>query len=816
MSKARNSCGPVHNVLAATALVALIVASSCGTHEAEQTKLAVSKGNCFICILDVSASMTQNDKHGFAEQAAQMAISLLNEDTSFAAVAFSSEARVVCDWHRIGSGQTRSALQKKVSGLVRRGGTNFIAALEKARELARRTSTRGAVLFLTDGEHKEAGRLDKVREEVAFFASRGWPIYTVGLSRKADATMLQEMAARTGGAYFRVDEPEQLLAAFVDIVSVTEGLFVRRGPFSPVTVMPGTSRLIYLAARKGPDAKIADAKLNGAAHRAADVHRFPSTKQQRAAVDILCYERPGSGLWEVQASGAVGDCAILIKPPLTVDIAPGEPRPKYVDGQTVSLGLLARSDVPELLAGLRINSRVTAKIRSETTGALSEPLELAAQEAPEAPVVFRGNTVAKLSEPGKTETMTANLSCALAWASGEEWIHEKIVSYQVVPAEGLFEARPKNLDFGWLWSDSEGERRKFSILSRQDESVFAISSGMSELSFEPERLTLQTAEEREIAGLLKPTGQTKPGELSGEAVVSLDIGDVSGRRYEERLGISAKVLRFIGGDLIELPNTMPGNKAKVELTHKTEPEEKLVWPGEVKLSCIKLGPDQIPTVSGKAPESVPSVMVTLADTGLGVVEMYVDVPEELPAGLYEGELVVETANAALKRKLRVLLPVGKPQPAIVLMPEEGDLPLAKLELAASRAGWSEVGFDVVAKHISRGELTYTSGALKGERLSISPRFNIAFVPQEGWGGKDVLEGFRYGLRYRVYVSTDLVDGEYRGELSFCLISEGKQVAELKVPVVLTVKLERGLDVPPPKRLAPPEPTGEEAPRPASD
>lgn len=823
----------MRNPSAVALFLGAAAAAGCGGgagSPAPEARVAVTQGNCFVCVIDVSASMIQNDKHGYAEQAAQMAVSLLNEGTNFAAVAFSSEARIVCDWRRIEPGDARREVQKKVSGLARRGGTNFIAALEKARELAERTRARGAVVFLTDGEHKVGGKTDKVREQVAFFESKGWPIYTIGFSRKADTALLQEMAARTGGAYFKAEEPEQLLSAFVSIVSVTEGLFVRQGPFAPVTVMPGTGRLIYLAARKGAGAKIADAKLNGAAHRASDVHRFPATSDPRAAVELLSYERPGAGIWETNAVGPVGECATLIRPPLTIELAADAPRAKYVDGQTVQLGLIARSDTPEVLSGLRAHSRVSAEIKSEATGAVTDSVELPVQDVPEtSPVVFQGRTVAKLSEPGKAETMTAQLRCSLAWAPGEEWTHGKIVSYQVVPPEGLFDVQPKKLDFGWLWSDSEGERRRLAILSHQDESVFQASSQIPELSFDPGRVSLHAAEEWELVGLLRPTRTTQPGDISGEVLIALDIGDVSGKRYEERVPVSARVLRFEGGDLVELPSCKPGGSVAHPLAHRTEPEARLVWPAQAVLTCTRLGPDSLPAKGGGPAKPAPTLALSVVQGASGGVEIRGDVSEDLPAGLYEGALTVEvdtgqgaeaaarpeaSGQARLQRKLRVLLPLGEPMPVLLVLgaEEPGAARLQALSFQAVRPGWAETRLVLVARHVGRGELVRTTGELKGPQGStIKPRLNIATVPQDGWDGKEMADGVRYGLAYRVYVSSDLVDGEYRGELRLGLLRGGEQVAEAKLPVVLLVNVDRSLDVPPPEQVRPKEPAAAAGP-----
>ena len=60
-------------------------------------------------------------------------------------------------------------------------------------------------------------------DEAACFASKGWKVYTFGLGTAVDETVLQEIAASTGGSYRSLDSALNLTCEFQQVRAVIGG-----------------------------------------------------------------------------------------------------------------------------------------------------------------------------------------------------------------------------------------------------------------------------------------------------------------------------------------------------------------------------------------------------------------------------------------------------------------------------------------------------------------------------------------------------------------------------------------------------------------
>ena len=886
---------------------ALVACAGCGG-PAEPDSPAASQvpdraDRFFVCVIDTSASMRTLDVERYAEQGAQLAIALLGEGTEFGAVTFNSRARVQCGLRPVGGQDQRLKLQKSVSRIPRTGNTNFIAALRTTRRMLEGSASpgaSGAVVFLTDGAHTAGGSEDEILEEISRFVKAGWPIYSIGLSKEAHVKMLQRMAARTGGAYFKADRAENLLTAFVDIVSTTEGLLVKRGSFESATVMPGPKRLVYLIAKGGPGAEIAQVSVSGspavpkpepatppdaetpATETSPDVPRgargepagggpvvasaddgasgaaneaaspaAPGGGDPRAqkvtaahklvttAVEVRAFDKPRPGVWRASTTGSVRERVTLLRPPFTLEFLDGRPRSKYLEGQEITFALLARAEEPGGMTGLREHSEFNAEVKSEATGKVvaEVPLEPVheADEATDgtpgevdkdAPFTFEGKTVAKLADIEKEETQTARLACRLGWApvtpATEPWTLEKIVSYQVAPAVDLFDLEPEKLDLGMLWSDSEPVSGEIKVTSRCEHGIFKISADPLALSCDPPETLFASAAQESITVTLDPSKvvpgalaegtapeESEPpveGEVRGLVKVSLDYGHVEHKLVEATVPVTARILRFEGGD-VELAGCKAGAEVSHPLEHKVSPEVELAY--ELgPLVPTRVGPDEAPPGSeppeGEGPPVVPPrkappVVLHVTDLELADVEsgkaIKGVVPADAAAGTYVGTLTVSVASvpeaeAPPPRKLRVFLAIGEPEPRItVTEAREGGAPLDSLRIEVVRSKWNEFTMRIIPERASGAQFVLDLGNLKGPgKAVIAKPFCITSEPKGDWDGTDIREGGKHDLTYRVYVSPDLPNGEYAGRIVMALVKDDERKAELVLPVTVDVKL----------------------------
>jgi Mg-chelatase subunit ChlD len=384
---------------------------------ARRGRVPTVKGKYLICVTDVSGSMRRNDPDRYAEQGAQLAVALLGPETYFGAVAFNARAWMQRPLRPLGSGGGRQAAQKAVCNVPRSGGTDFSAALQLTRHMLGEVAagSTGAVIFLTDGKSDKG---ERALRDLQYFERRRVPIFTIALGDKADAQLMQQIAGRTGGAFFRADRGDDLLTAFVDIVGGIEDLFIRRGPFEPATVMPGTRRLIFMIAKEKadqkasggvPTAEIVRVRCDGRMPAARNTMRFPAKlkgRGGRSAVEVVAYDGPGEGVWTAEGRGRISEWLTIQQPPFTLEVVAGQPRPRYVDGQTVKLGLRASADEAFVLLDLDARLRVQAQVTSETTGRLLAAMPMEAQPRPlnETAVVFGASMQAELGHPGVEAT----------------------------------------------------------------------------------------------------------------------------------------------------------------------------------------------------------------------------------------------------------------------------------------------------------------------------------------------------------------------------------------------------------------------------
>jgi Ca-activated chloride channel family protein len=165
-----------------------------------------------VAVVDVSGSMSAEDKIGYARAALARLVATLHDDDRLAIVAFSSSAQLVAPLVRVG--EARRALTARAHALVAGGDTDLYGGLSLGlAQLEHRASAAGLgrVVLLTDGR-PTVGRTEPEDFEalVARARVRGVAIATVGLGRDLDDALLVRLSRASGGPYEFLDGPEEL------------------------------------------------------------------------------------------------------------------------------------------------------------------------------------------------------------------------------------------------------------------------------------------------------------------------------------------------------------------------------------------------------------------------------------------------------------------------------------------------------------------------------------------------------------------------------------------------------------------------------
>lgn len=166
--------------------------------------------------LDASGSMKQffffgSDPDGKRKEAALKLVELLGAGDRVAIVGFNHTYAVLFPLTALDSKAVRRQARKAIQKIGNSGGTSLDAGLGASlTELVGQTDNGRSqhVIFLTDG----VGEFHDATLQPAL--EHGIKIYTVGLGSGVDRPLLEDIAARTDGAYYPVDNASDLWQAF--------------------------------------------------------------------------------------------------------------------------------------------------------------------------------------------------------------------------------------------------------------------------------------------------------------------------------------------------------------------------------------------------------------------------------------------------------------------------------------------------------------------------------------------------------------------------------------------------------------------------
>lgn len=169
-----------------------------------------------VLIIDSSGSMTENDP-GYRRidaSSAYLTVSLPTDEVGI--VEFDDVAQVLAPAQSVGVG--RASLEAAAATIDADGDTDIGAGMTAGCSvLQSATGARRAAIFLTDGVGDYAN-------EVACYASQGWPVFTIGLGYDVDQSLLSQIANQSGGRYLQLTSSTNLVCEFQRIRSQIAGL----------------------------------------------------------------------------------------------------------------------------------------------------------------------------------------------------------------------------------------------------------------------------------------------------------------------------------------------------------------------------------------------------------------------------------------------------------------------------------------------------------------------------------------------------------------------------------------------------------------
>ncbi len=214
-----------------------------------------------ILMIDSSGSMAQNDPNRLRIQGGKEYIGRLSRPDRVASVDFDSVARLT----RANVGGVAhhlytlsnsgipdySGAQSDLDTIDASGSTNFGAAILVANDELIQNGLRNRAwveILLTDGHNTVAGADALARSEAGRAKANNITIYTIGLGPDADATLLQEIAATTGGTYYAAPTAEAIRFIYFEISMHYRGS-ISCGTVIAANSISGTLRLDLATAR---------------------------------------------------------------------------------------------------------------------------------------------------------------------------------------------------------------------------------------------------------------------------------------------------------------------------------------------------------------------------------------------------------------------------------------------------------------------------------------------------------------------------------------------------------------------------------------
>ncbi len=180
-----------------------------------------------VLVIDQSGSMEEGGAIALAKAAVRRTVQMLGRQDQLGIIAFQDFTTWVVP---LGPCRDKQRILDQVDTLKAGGGTNLYPALEKAWLALRQAfARRKHIIVLTDGI-SHPGDFDGLVKQIA---RDGVTVSTVGMGKEAAARLLDEMATRGGGHYYRCDNPAAVPRVFALETATVSRLGIREKPLTP-------------------------------------------------------------------------------------------------------------------------------------------------------------------------------------------------------------------------------------------------------------------------------------------------------------------------------------------------------------------------------------------------------------------------------------------------------------------------------------------------------------------------------------------------------------------------------------------------------
>ena len=220
-----------------------------------------------VLVLDNSGSMKKNDPQFLASQAVTKFISNLDTNTRISVIIFDTDIRFAMPMTAIND-STREEILQSLKHINYKGQyTNIPAAIEKGiYELKNsgRPEAKKAIIFMTDGivdtgnAERDQEKAKWLKEELAGSAADAdIAIYGIAFTEEADFQLIQSLAQKTHGEYYRAILPEDLNSVYENLSDLINKVKVEE----PAAVVPATPApppqpvIIEVPAQPQPESK---------------------------------------------------------------------------------------------------------------------------------------------------------------------------------------------------------------------------------------------------------------------------------------------------------------------------------------------------------------------------------------------------------------------------------------------------------------------------------------------------------------------------------------------------------------------------------
>jgi plastocyanin len=557
------------------------------------------EGHIVVLVIDRSLSMTQKDPNNFNIAGAQIALSVMDDEDNAAVVAFAGGGDLVQPTQALVSAQGRIAFRDKLESINITGKrTDFSKGLGAAKALLEPLKGKGGkavtVVFLTDGEHSVPDTESEISPLIDEFAANEWKIFTIDLAAKTAKTdLLRDMASKTRGAYFKIENPEDLPRAFIEIFSDIKD-FWRYGSKGAVRVQPFMKKLMYLLIRGTRGGNFRGIYLNGKIlpKEMDNLYHYPDLTQERKRrywfeIASISGPDPGAYTYKTAKQPKVWTLATF---PVALTLMEDAPKKAYREDEAIDFGIQATCQNQEVADMVRkaafVSARLTSAAREEKEG---QPIILSSvptgPEGDPLTLLFRGRTFIQRSQKGVPEDFTARIRFAIRDEQGGQWFAGKIATFRVEPGlPKVLMVEPTQAILGQKWLDQGPQSVTLTATTEIPSGAVTVEASISAkgLKVEPASTTVTAGTPVTFTVTLDPTKKMPPGGKFQETLLFTATGP-DDREVEITTPVIFGVYQYEGPETVKPKPVPPG----FQITHTFEVKVRPAI-NPVEITCSKI------------------------------------------------------------------------------------------------------------------------------------------------------------------------------------------------------------------------------------